>query len=162
MPDWGGDERFAELVLSRRGELLRVAMLITGNKAEAEDAVQDAIVSVSSAWVNVSARAGYAYLRTAVVRKALDGRRAPASTELPERPYEELGFLRLEEDRAFIALLRTLPSQQRAALVLRYYNGLDTGTIAQVLQIGRSAVRSHIARGLASLRASTTGKEAAR
>lgn len=163
MPAWGGDAAFVALVDARRGELLRVALFITGNRPDAEDALQDAIESTARNWSGVRAAAGYAYVRTAVVRKALDGRRRPAQFELVDEPFEEPGFLRFEEDRRFFALLQTLPAQQRAVLALRFYNGLDTRTIARVLDIGPSAVRSHLTRGLAALRAGTplTARETA-
>lgn len=149
---WAADARFTELVKTRRPELLRVAMLITGSRADAEDSVQDAVLSVSGAWSGVAPRAGYAYLRTAVVRRAIDGRRRSQTAELVETSVEDHGFLQLEEDRRFVALLQILPPQQRAVLVLRFYNGLDTAAIGLILDIGRSAVRSNLARGLATLR----------
>ena len=160
MPEWSADARFTELVRTRRGELLRVALLITGNRSDAEDAVQDAVVAVSRAWDQVTPRGAYSYLRTAVVRKALDGRRhLPAPGDVPEVAVEDLGFLRLEEDRRFVELVQGLPPQQRAVLVLRFYNGLDIATIATTLEIGRPAVRSHLSRGLATLRTADLTRE---
>lgn len=162
MPDWGGDAAYAELIDARRGELLRVALFIAGNRPDAEDAVQDAILDVARVWNGVRREAGYAYLRTAVVRKCLDVHRRPSTGELVDSPIDEPGFLRFEEDRRFFARLQTLPPQQRAVLALRFYNGLDTRTIARLLEIGASAVRSHLTRGLAALRTDTTPREHAR
>jgi DNA-directed RNA polymerase specialized sigma24 family protein len=45
-----------------------------------------------------------------------------------------------------------LPRRQRAAVVLRFYEGLPDAEIAAVLGCGASTVRSHISRGLAALR----------
>jgi RNA polymerase sigma factor (sigma-70 family) len=154
---WGGDAAFDSLVEARRAELLRVALFITGNLADAEDVVQDAVLSLAAVWDTVRPGAGYAYLRTAVVRKSLDGFRRAIPAELLDQPVEELGFLRFDDDRHFFARLRQLPAQQRAVLALRFYNGLDTRTIARLLEIGPSAVRSHLARGLATLRTTTRG-----
>lgn len=163
MAGWRGDERFTALVERRRGALLRVALLITGDRAAAEDAVQDAIEAVARSWPRVTEAAGFSYLRTAVVRKAIDSqRRFEVTGEVPERSVEEMGFLRLEQDRRFVELVRHLPVQQRAVLVLRYFNGLDDRAIAKVLSIGPSSVRSHAARGLATLRTSMVELEAGR
>lgn len=163
MAVWGGDERLTALVERRRGALVRVALLITGNRAEAEDAVQSAVESVARAWPRVSDGAGYAYLRTAVVRKAIDSQgRHELTGEIPDVAVEELGFLRLEQDRRFVELVQQLPVQQRAVLVLRYFNGLDDRAIAKVLEIGTSSVRSQAARALAKLRAASVEMETGR
>ncbi|MGO8886472.1 MAG: sigma factor-like helix-turn-helix DNA-binding protein [Streptosporangiaceae bacterium] len=49
------------------------------------------------------------------------------------------------------AALRMLPPRQREVLILRYYCDLDVAEIAATLQIGPSAVRSTLSRGLAAL-----------
>jgi RNA polymerase sigma factor (sigma-70 family) len=56
------------------------------------------------------------------------------------------------QQQAVLALLRTLPTRQREALVLRYYADLSEAEIADVMGISRGAVKSHAARGLAALR----------
>ena len=48
--------------------------------------------------------------------------------------------------------LHSLPPKQRAAIVLRYYEGLSDVEIADVLGAGVMTVRSNISRGLAKLR----------
>lgn len=159
----GGDVRFTELVERRRGALPRVALLITGSRAEAEDAVQDAVEAVARSWSRVSDQAGFAYLRTAVVRKSTDSRRSHELTgDVPDRPVEDLGFLRLEQDRRFVELVHELPVQQRAVIVLRYFNGLDDRTIAKVLTIRSSPVRSQAARAMAKLREANVEMETGR
>jgi RNA polymerase sigma factor (sigma-70 family) len=49
-------------------------------------------------------------------------------------------------------LLAALSRSQRAAIVLRFYEDLDDGEIAQVLGCAAGTVRSHISRGLGALR----------
>ena len=124
MPGWAADARYTALVASRGAELLKVALLVAGNRHDAEDAVQEAIIAVSRAWPRVTDRGAYAYLRTAVVRRAIDGRR-PATTDidLVDRPMEDDGFLRLERDRQFLDLLdhpaRPAARGPRAAVLRR-------------------------------------------
>jgi len=62
-----------------------------------------------------------------------------------DRPDEELW-----------ARLRRLPRQQRAAVVLRYFEGLPDAEIAEVLSCRAATVRGHISRGLATLRTDLT------
>ena len=54
-------------------------------------------------------------------------------------------------------LLARLPKQQRAVLVLRYYEDLPDPEIAAVLGCSASTVRSNAARALARLRTGTPG-----
>ena len=51
------------------------------------------------------------------------------------------------------ALLGDLPRQQRAVLVLRFYEGLDDDAIALLIGCSPVTVRSHSSKGLATLRA---------
>jgi RNA polymerase sigma-70 factor, ECF subfamily len=51
-----------------------------------------------------------------------------------------------------LTALRRLPTNQRAAVVLRYYGGWDTDEIARALGAGRATVRVHLSRGRRRLR----------
>jgi RNA polymerase sigma factor (sigma-70 family) len=56
-------------------------------------------------------------------------------------------------DRAQLAAeIRRLPPKQRAAIALRYLEGLEYAEIAELLGSGENAVRSNISRGLRQLR----------
>jgi RNA polymerase sigma factor (sigma-70 family) len=65
------------------------------------------------------------------------------------------------ERDALIDQLAHLPRQQRAALVLRYYEGLSDAEIADVLGCAQSTVRSNASRALATLRIGLTPLPAA-
>jgi RNA polymerase sigma-70 factor (ECF subfamily) len=58
-----------------------------------------------------------------------------------------------------LAALRRLPTNQRAAVVLRYYGGWETGEIARALGAGRATVRVHLSRGRRRLRELLEGDE---
>jgi RNA polymerase sigma factor (sigma-70 family) len=156
---WSADERYTDLVRRRGGELLRIAAMLTGSRHDAEDAVQEAIIAVSRSWPTrwfASDAAAFGYLRTAVIRKAIDGlRRDRHEAEAVEHAVDDPALLRYEEDRAFFARLQALPQRQRAVLVLRYYLDLDDRRIAALLGITRGTVRSNAMRGLDRLRADT-------
>ena len=49
-------------------------------------------------------------------------------------------------------MCEALPRQQRAAVVLRFYEDLDYPEIAAVLGLAEATVRSHVHRALAALR----------
>jgi RNA polymerase sigma factor (sigma-70 family) len=51
-----------------------------------------------------------------------------------------------------LAALRTLPTMQRAVLVLRFWDDLSVTQTAAALRVGEGTVKSHTSRGLASLR----------
>jgi RNA polymerase sigma factor (sigma-70 family) len=70
----------------------------------------------------------------------------------PDMPSAEHGAIALLERSAVIAALRTLPARQREALVLRFYADMSEAQIAETMQISKGAVKSHTARGMATLR----------
>ncbi len=120
MAKWLADPRYTRLIQQRNAELIKVALLISGDRHDAEDAVQDAIISVSKAWIRVTERGAYAYSRAAVVRSALATRKPlTRDIDLFDGAVDDENFLKLEQDRQFSELLLNLPPQQRTVLVLR-------------------------------------------
>jgi RNA polymerase sigma factor (sigma-70 family) len=71
----------------------------------------------------------------------------------PDMPSAEYGALVSLERATVVAALQRLTSRQREAIVLRYYADLSEGQIAAAMGISRGAVKSHLARGMAALRA---------
>ena len=139
--------------------LLYLAIMLTGNRHDAEDVVQDVLISVAKAWPVAKP---LAYLRRSVANRCVDltrTRRELVTDTLPERPYEDPGYLRHEQDSRFFALVQSLPDRQRETLVLRYHADLDDPTIAKILGVTRETVRSQAARGLDKLRASEAALE---
>jgi RNA polymerase sigma-70 factor (sigma-E family) len=140
-------------------ELVRLAALLTGDQATAEDVVQDAFEGLHRSWPGLRRPAsGLAYVRSSVLngcraahrRAAVARRHAP---RLAERPVVEgPGAVTTAGDRDDLAdALRLLPRRQREVLVLRYYLDLDVAEIAATLRITPSTVRSTNTRGLAAL-----------
>jgi RNA polymerase sigma-70 factor (sigma-E family) len=139
-------------------ELVRLAVLITGDLATAEDVVQDAFERLHRGWHRLrEPGSGLAYARTSVVngcrmahrRSAVARRYAPRLAEPAATSPDAAAALADESE--MITALRSLPRRQREVLVLRYYANLDVAEIAATLRITASAVRSTMSRGLARL-----------
>jgi RNA polymerase sigma-70 factor (sigma-E family) len=132
----------------------RLAYLLTGDRATAEDVAQEAFLRVASRLGGLRDEGAFgAYLHRAVVngvrnrarRLRLERRHAPA----PATPYELPDVA--TRDVLWDALLR-LPNRQRAALVLRFWLDLTEAQIAERLGCRPGTVKSTVARGLAALR----------
>lgn len=148
---------FDQFVHDNQQALVRYAVLLSGSRADAEDMVQEVLVRVFPRWGDLTPATAYAYVRRAVTNEHLSWRRRwstrhirPAGDDLPEG--EHVDRLWGERDERLWRLLRELPRQQRAAVVLRYYEDLTDEEISQVLGCRLATVRSHVSRGLAGLR----------
>jgi RNA polymerase sigma factor (sigma-70 family) len=125
--------------------LIRLANLITGSEAVAEDVVQDAFVGFARHAGRVENPDGY--LRTAVVNGARTHfRRAKRGSLHRDDRVTVTGIPEIDETWT---ALRALPIRQRAAIVLRFYEDLPFDEVATVLQCRPSTARSLTRRGLA-------------
>lgn len=145
-------------------ELVRLAVLMVGDVATAEDVVQDAFERLQRSWRRLrQPSSGLAYARSSVLngcrsvqrRSAVARRHAPRLAGPAEHHPDDAAVL--ADQGEMLAALRLLPRRQREVLVLRYYADLDTEEIAATLRISASAVRSTTSRGLAGL-ARTLGR----
>ncbi len=134
--------------------MLRLARLLTGSVAVAEDVTQDVFVRIAPRLGTLDRPA--AYLRTMVVNvcrshhrhEAVKARVASTQEAELERTEPLVPSHLVELDDA----LAVLPERQRAAIVLRYYADLPEAEIAEMLGCRPSTVRTLVARGMAALR----------
>jgi len=142
--------------MAQRASLVRVAaLLVSGDMAKAEDVVQTALTKLYLAWPRVRKDTAGAYARRCVVNAAIDdrrslfGRRERVAAQVPD-------FAAVDPQRgdatAMIALLATLPTGMRAAVVLRYVEGLSIAETAHAMGCSEGNVKSQSARGLDRLR----------
>jgi RNA polymerase sigma-70 factor (ECF subfamily) len=162
-----------EDVLSR--DLPRLRKLATHwlrNRADAEDAVQDALLSAFTHITQFSGRAKMSTWLTAIVINAVRmqmrkrGRASMLSLDwVPNESRFPISALlvdsRLTADRAMergelfalaIGLARALPPPQRAALRLRYQDDYSIGEAAKKLRVPVGTLKAQLARGRANLK----------
>jgi RNA polymerase sigma-70 factor (sigma-E family) len=157
---WSADLAIIELYSVQYKALVRLAAMLVRDTSTAEEVVQEAFIAMHDGWHRLKdAEKALAYLRQAVVngsRSVLRHRTVVekhAPKPAPDMPSAEHGAMALLERSAVIAALSHLPERQREAIVLRYYADLSEADIAAAMRISRGAVKSHTARGMASLKA---------
>lgn len=169
-----GDGEAARVLTGRHlGRVYGFAARLLGDRAEAEDVAQEAMLRmwrVAGAW-----RAGEAQLSSWLYRvtvnlctdrqRARQRRRAEALDDVAEPADEtadtEAALMRRARVDALQEALATLPDRQRQAVVLRHIEGLSNPEIAAILEVGVEAVESLTARGKRALTAALAGQKAA-
>lgn len=152
---------FEDYVTLRSAALLRFAYLITRNREDAHDAVQDALTGLYPRWRQISARGDVdAYVRRSIVNAHVSAWRKvrrlypvpdpELSSAAPSVP-DSADHL-ADADQA-LRLCGELPPVQRAAVVLRFYEDRTFAEIAAILGCPEGTARSHVHRALQSLRA---------
>lgn len=161
----GDPDAFGELVRRHRDRLWAVALRTLGDREEAADAVQDALVSAFRAAHTFRGQSAVTtWLHRITVNACLDRARKAASRRTASIPDEE-NFENLLEphesaegpaerdelQRELVAALSTLPPEQRAALVLVDMQGYPVAEAAEVLDVPAGTIKSRCARGRARL-----------
>ena len=140
---------FEALYAEEYEPMLRIAFLLVDSTDLAEEVVHDAFAKVYERWHQADQpRRLPAHLRGEPVPRppASSPDRAPDAAAAGRRRPTELGADELAD------ALATLPIKRRAAIVLRYYDGLSEARIAEVLGVKPGTVKSLLSRGLAELR----------
>lgn len=147
---------FDDFVVARGPALLRFAYLLTGDRALAEDLVQEALIKAFRRW-DTHGRAQHpeAYVRRVVLNEHISKRRRRSSGErvgpVPDRGEGDAVAQLAERDLVWRSL-RELPSRQRSVLVLRYYEWMPDSEIASLLGCAEGTVRSLAARAFDTMR----------
>ncbi|MGW5172845.1 RNA polymerase sigma factor SigM [Streptomyces sp. NPDC004082] len=161
----GDPEAFGELVRRHRDRLWAVALRTLGDREEAADAVQDALVSAYRAAHTFRGQSAVTtWLHRITVNACLDRARKTASRKTsPMDDTERLEQLleptesasapaeRNDLHRELVEALGTLPPDQRAALVLVDMQGYPVAEAARVLDVPTGTVKSRCSRGRARL-----------
>lgn len=158
----GGDfDAFNELVLRYQGLAWKMAYRFLGDSMEAEDVAQEAFLKVLDAVPRYRTTATFrTYFYGILTHLCIDRTRKkhPASIDdIPDVPDPSLSpaeSLIEKERRAHVSTaLDALPPNQKAAMILKHYEGLSYAEIARILGVSPKAVEGLISRAVASLQA---------
>lgn len=151
--------RLAELYERHAPQAVGFAYLLTADKIQAEDLVQEAFVRITGRFAHLRTHDSFdAYLRRTIVNLHTSKlRRLKLEREWVARESTMQGNTFTEPDidsrEALRQALQDLPARQRAAIVLRYYQDLSERQAADALGCSPAALRSLVARGMEVLRA---------
>jgi RNA polymerase sigma-70 factor, ECF subfamily len=150
----GSDRSFEEFFAATYGRLVGLLFAFLHDRAQAEDAVQDAFATALLRWPVLR---GYhdpeAWVRRVAFRRAIDHHRRTARQlrallrlgpppSLPPVSADHIDLVRA---------LRKLPLAQREVLVLHYVAELAVERVAAELRVPVGTVKSRLARGRAAL-----------
>lgn len=150
---------FERIVLRHQQAVWRTAYRMVADHQAAEDLAQEAFLRVFKAADRYRPEAAFrTYLYRVIMRLCLDylrkGRPTPAKDlsclPAPTAPVDEQAELGERAD-AVRQAVAYLPPKQRSAIVLRYWEGLSTREMADVMQTTTKAVERLLSRGRAAL-----------
>jgi RNA polymerase sigma-70 factor (sigma-E family) len=151
----GGSDRdeFTRWARSRRHHLLRAALLLTDDRARAEDLVQEALTQVATRWTRLRSGSPDAYARKVIYHQNISWwrrrRREVLTGELVDLPAPGD---RIDRRLLVRRALATLTPRQRAVVVLRYFEDLPERETAEVLGVSLGTVKSQTHLALRRLR----------
>ena len=148
-----------QVVRERYPRLVAHAMLVARSRADAQDLVQEALISTFSGRARFgSVQQAEAYVRRAIVSRAIDGSRRTAretraldlvgAQPVPPVVVEERG-----PGADVVRALATLSPRERACVVLRQMDDLSVQETASLLGLSEGAVKRYTADGIARLSA---------
>lgn len=150
---------FDEFVAQHLAVVLRFAAVLTGDRTSSEDIVQEVLLRAHARWsrIGVLDRPDF-YVRKMIVNEFLSARRrsrrlipAGSGTDVDDRVAPDHAISHADRD-VLLAEIAKLPAQQRAVVVLRYYEGLSDAEIGNLLRLAPGTVRGYASRALAALR----------
>ncbi len=127
---------FEEFATARLPALLRYAGVLTGDRELAQDIVQETLTRALIRWKRIAGvDEPYAYVRRMVTNEylSLRRRRSIRTVALTQDTPEPAAPKDSDHDDTLWQRLAGLPRQQRAVIVLRYYEDLSDTEIADVL-----------------------------
>ena len=147
---------FSEYVAARWTSLVRSAVLLGCSRPEAEDLVQTVLERCLMKWRKVQAADDRdAYVHRVLINTFLSGRRRRWTGEKPTATLPEHAGLdptaEIDDTDAVMRALDRLPSDQRTAVVLRYYAHLSEQQMAAVLDVAAGTVKSRLSRAVKAL-----------
>lgn len=155
------EQAISRVFRNHSADLVRLAYCLLGDREAAEEAVQEAFLSLYRQWNSLRDHAALlSYLRAAVVngcrsrqRHLVRVRRSPLwLADVPEPvPGADYDALAHDEALRMAAAIRRLSTRQREVVVCRYYLDLTEAQTASLLDVSVGSVKRHAHRALANL-----------
>jgi RNA polymerase sigma-70 factor (sigma-E family) len=156
------DRSFDEFVAQRSTRLLRTAFLLCGDRGDAEDLLQGALMRVAPRW-DRARLAPDAYTHRVLLNLVRDrhrraGRRVseqPLDAHEPDAQVVDHAPSVTERD-AILRAVAQLPQRQREVVILRFFADLSVSETAAAIGSSAGTVKTHTSRALSTLRGSLT------
>ncbi len=153
----GRYDGFEEFFAAQRLSLSRTALLLTGDRAAAEDLLQEALTRTAERWPRVTAQGDpTAYVRRIMLNDVRSAwRRQRRVHERPPPVTDEIGVdftTSVDAGAVLLPALRQLAPRQRAVLYLRFYEDRGEAETARLLGCSVGTVKSQTHDALARLR----------
>ncbi|MDR1237045.1 MAG: sigma-70 family RNA polymerase sigma factor [Propionibacteriaceae bacterium] len=151
---------FEEFVLNNSIALQDFAFLVIGNREDALDAVQDALIGAFKHWHSMSHNPG-AYVRRSIVNANITAWRKRRK----ETPTADFTWSQSQADAPGVETMWVrricgqLPRKQRAAIVMRCYEDMSFADIGTALGCSAASARSLYQRGVTKLRTIMNGEK---
>src|ERR1700760_344009 len=149
---------FGDYVARRSPALLRAALALTSNRADAEDLLQATLVKAYQSWDRIDDAAALdSYVRRVMANTHISGWRRRRvdeypTDELPDSPPPPDAPGDSDLHDVVQRALDRLPRQMRAAVMLRFYDDMTEPEVAAALGVTVGTVKSTVARAVAKLR----------
>jgi RNA polymerase sigma-70 factor (ECF subfamily) len=143
---------FTDFYRETRPAVYRTVLLATRSPERADDAVQEAYTKALAAWPHVAAHPNpVAWVARVALNQATSwwrvrGRELPNPPDRPAAPDER------PMDEAITRLVWALPRRQRQVVAVRILLDQSTDETARLLGLSPGTVKTHLHRGLSSLR----------
>jgi RNA polymerase sigma-70 factor (ECF subfamily) len=157
----GDKEAFRALIEPYRAALFGTAYLMTRNRGQAEDAVQESLVQI---WKNLPSLRLHGRLKSWLLRIVVNEvkqqfrkKQVPTvplkyASDIVDCPGEdEMAMARREERQLLRQALGKLPSEQSETVILRYFSGLTVPEMSVVMGIREGTIKSRLSRALERL-----------
>jgi RNA polymerase sigma-70 factor (ECF subfamily) len=148
------DPRFRELFEAEYGTVFRAVYALSGHRAVAEDATQEAFARCLERWRRLGDQRWVAgWVTTTALNVA---RRAMRRRPQPTAP--DIGPPDLDQELDLWRAVRTLPHRQQEAVVLHYAMDMPLKDVGAAMGCEVGTVKSHLSRARESLRRSLEGE----
>ena len=152
----GGDlDAFGEIVVRYQTPMYRAALRLLGRGDDAQDVAQEAFLRLWTAAPRYRPTAALkTFLYRIVTNLCLDRNRRrkheplddfPELTDAALSPTDQM--IRHERERAVHEALDELPDRQRMAVVLRHFEGMSYGEMAEILSTSEKGIEGLLGRG---------------